>query len=347
MKAFLSHSSKDKLFVSQVAKEVGPLSIEYDEHTFEYIPNAQAIRRALSRSDLFVYFLSEDAAASPYVGEELSHALEARAKGTIRDVMIFSLNNASYHLLPDWMRDINVAFRAPNPKACGRRIKARLAELHIQDTSIADFYLGRETDEIRLREILARAPYQTPKFLHVAGHFGVGRRTFLFRCLKANFPRQFTTMVPINVPAFATLEDLHVELFRLHETYSKAETVQRVTAFEALSPSEKVHEICRIIREMSDQGETATFFDDGGLFTEEGDLSPIFDHIYKALPQVGRPLATFVQNRILPARYTSKFPAASHIHLKELSEEAVRHLISLKLKDVEVNFDAKQLDEIC
>jgi hypothetical protein len=60
MKAFLSHSSKDKYFVREVAKGLGNVQFEYDEYTFEYVLNAEAIRRALARSELFVLFLSEN-----------------------------------------------------------------------------------------------------------------------------------------------------------------------------------------------------------------------------------------------------------------------------------------------
>jgi hypothetical protein len=51
MKAFLSHSSKDKSFVARVAEELGKTQIEYDENTFQFTLNARAIREALKRSD--------------------------------------------------------------------------------------------------------------------------------------------------------------------------------------------------------------------------------------------------------------------------------------------------------
>ena len=48
VKAFLSHSSKDKHFVREVAKGLGNVQTEYDEYTFEYVLNAAAIRRGLA-----------------------------------------------------------------------------------------------------------------------------------------------------------------------------------------------------------------------------------------------------------------------------------------------------------
>ena len=81
LKAFLSHSSKDKCFVGQVAAALGNLQVEYDEKTFDLTLNVQAIRRSLSRSDLFVVFLSANSIASPFVAEEERSALEARGRG--------------------------------------------------------------------------------------------------------------------------------------------------------------------------------------------------------------------------------------------------------------------------
>lgn len=49
MTAFISHSSKDKPFVRQVVDQLGSMQIEFDEVTFDYCLNVQAIRQALKR----------------------------------------------------------------------------------------------------------------------------------------------------------------------------------------------------------------------------------------------------------------------------------------------------------
>jgi hypothetical protein len=80
LKAFLSHSSKDKFFVRQVADALGKIATELDEYSFEYSLNVQAIRRALDRCNVFVLFLSENSVKSSFVAEEQRAALEARGK---------------------------------------------------------------------------------------------------------------------------------------------------------------------------------------------------------------------------------------------------------------------------
>ncbi|NJO33556.1 MAG: TIR domain-containing protein [Rhodospirillales bacterium] len=115
MKAFLSHSSKDKYFVGQVAKALGTTQIEYDEQTFEYTLNVKAIRHALARSDLFVAFLSANSIGSSFVAEEHRAALEARGRGDLEHILIFAIDNTSYKMLPEWLREINVVQQLSSP----------------------------------------------------------------------------------------------------------------------------------------------------------------------------------------------------------------------------------------
>jgi hypothetical protein len=129
VKAFLSHSSKDKLFVSAVAKELGDLNCELDEKTFDFTFNVAAIRKALERSQVFVYFLSASSIVSPFVSEEQHAALEARGKGLIKRVIVFAIDGTSYKELPSWMQEINIVQKVSSAKACARHIQSILLEL--------------------------------------------------------------------------------------------------------------------------------------------------------------------------------------------------------------------------
>ena len=72
MRAFLSHSSKDKGFVEGVADLLKPGTFELELATFDAgLLNATIIAEALRRCDLFCLFLSEeDSVQSPYVSFE-------------------------------------------------------------------------------------------------------------------------------------------------------------------------------------------------------------------------------------------------------------------------------------
>jgi hypothetical protein len=208
LKAFLSHSSKDKPFVGQVAAALGTLQIEYDEQTFDLTLNTQAIRRALARSDLFVMFLSANSIASPYVAEEERAALEARGRGLLKAVLIFAIDNSSYRILPEWLREITVVHHLSSPKTCARRIEAKLIELDAEKYRDSGMYLGREEDEKHLRRALSAPASDTPLAIHAVGHLGIGRRTFLRRALTNIYPRQFGVFVEISFGQYQGIEEL-------------------------------------------------------------------------------------------------------------------------------------------
>ena len=129
MKAFLSHSSKDKHFVRAVGESLGGALCEYDEYTFDFVLNAQAIRQAFSRCDLFVFFLSANSIRSDFVSEEIRTALDLHAQGLIKKVMMISLGETSYKALLEWMQAINVSARLTTTKTCARRIATELYAL--------------------------------------------------------------------------------------------------------------------------------------------------------------------------------------------------------------------------
>jgi hypothetical protein len=271
VKAFLSHSSKDKYFVGQVAAALGPLQIEYDEKTFDLTLNVQAIRRALSRADLFVLFLSTNSIASPFVAEEERTALEARGRGILKKVLIFAIDSTSYRALPDWLREINIVQHLSSAKACARRIQATLIELDAEQSRELDLYIGREEDEKQLRRALSSPPDATPLIIHAVGHLGIGRRTFLRKSLSSLYPRLFSAFVEIPFGQYQGIE----EFFRsLHDLYVVTALSERIVAFDAFakeSYSNQLSRLAELISALVDNEEFIIIVDDGGVYDDQGD----------------------------------------------------------------------------
>jgi hypothetical protein len=167
MKAFLSHSSKDKHFVQAIAHSLGSALCEYDEYTFDFVLNAQAIRQAFSRCDLFVLFLSANSIRSDFVSEEIRTALDLRTQGQIKKVLIISLDETSYKALPEWMQAINVSARLTTTKTCARRIETELYVLDSLYGKSSDLYQPRD-EEVPLRAALSK-PLGTRPHRHPRG----------------------------------------------------------------------------------------------------------------------------------------------------------------------------------
>jgi hypothetical protein len=84
MRAFLSHSSKDKGFVEGVAELLKPGTFELDSATFDAgLLNSTIIMEALKRCDLFCLFLSKDSVQSSYVAFEALLGAEFFARGQV------------------------------------------------------------------------------------------------------------------------------------------------------------------------------------------------------------------------------------------------------------------------
>jgi tetratricopeptide (TPR) repeat protein len=346
MKAFLSHSSQDKHFVREVAKRLGNLQVEYDEYTFEFVLNAEAIRRALSRSDLFVLFLSANSVKSTFVKEEIRAALESRAKGTIKQVLIFSIDQTSYRALPDWLREVNVVQAMSNAKACARKIQATLIALDTEGSKITETYLGREDDEKDLRKALAAPPGVAPIALHAVGHFGIGRRTFLRQTLSKLFPRDFEVFVEVPLQAFEGAEELYRRLYALHTVSSLEQATQEFSKFATLSEPEKVEKIADILVALSQNHEFVIIDDQNGAYTDEGTYHPYLELLIKAVAGSPKPILGFVQSRMMPFSVREQHKHSYHHFLRPLTDESIQELLSFSLKQADIDFSQAQLDEL-
>ncbi|TAX74981.1 TIR domain-containing protein [Rhizobium ruizarguesonis] len=219
MKVFISHSSKDKHFARMIADEIGDMRCEFDEYSFEFTLNSQAIRQALSRCEVFAFLLSQNSIHSNFVAEELRAAMEGRGAGRIKDVLIFTIDNTAYTSLPEWMREINIVQRLRTPKQVATRIDARLTEAALRNGELTDFYFGRDDEEQKLRLALARSKKESPLVVHVIGHSGVGRRSFLRHALKKAAPRHYSTFVELEINEYDAVDDIYRKLYDYMEDF--------------------------------------------------------------------------------------------------------------------------------
>jgi hypothetical protein len=343
MKAFISHSSKDKHLVRQIAEELGDMRCEYDEYSFEFELNSIAIRKALDRSNLFVLILSQHSVRSDFVKEEIRGALERRGSGKISNIMIFSIDETSYSELPAWLREINVASRIKNAKQISRKIDARLTEMSLDDGRIPDFYFGRSAEEQNLRVALAKPKKDSPLAVHVVGHHGVGRRTFLRKSLAAAAPRHYESYIELPVEEYDSVNEIYRKLYDVVEIVNPLRASEDFENFSYLSQVEKCEKISEYISKLADEGTLPIFFDEGGVLQDNGDYQPYFPEIFSKLQNFSRPVAGFIQYRMMKFNYKKNHQRSIHIRLNQLDDETVFELMCLKLKELDIDF---QIDEV-
>jgi len=288
-KAFLSHSSKDKGIAQRIANDLGVLRCEYDEYSFDFVLNNEAIRRALSRSSLFVLLLSENSVQSTFVQEEIRAALERRASGTIKQVVIFAIDQTSYQSLPQWLREVNVAQHLKTDKQIARRIDAYLTELSLDQGRVDDYYLGRSDQEKELSKFLSRPKRNVPIALHMVGNYGVGRKTFLRKTLQALAPRQYTTPIEITLNEYDGIIELYRKLYEYNEVSNYLVAGERFAAFNAMTVFDKCKEILSQVRLLCDSDCLLMIIDEGGVYQDSGDYKEYFSDTIRMLEDLGRP----------------------------------------------------------
>ncbi len=95
MKAFLSHSSKDKELVRSVAYELGRQFCLFDEQAFETgVEFRDSIENSFEKTSLFVFFASQEALKSAWVEFEIEEAWYGNLQGSLRHAVVFLIDSS-------------------------------------------------------------------------------------------------------------------------------------------------------------------------------------------------------------------------------------------------------------
>jgi len=134
IRAFLSHSSKDKdSYVRNVAKWLGKDNIVYDEFTFEEGEKPlDEIIKGLEKTQVFVLFLSENALKSEWVQKEITEAkmkLDASAISKVFQIIIEDGLTYEDTRIPQWLRDNYKQKPIKRAQVAAKKIHKKLREL--------------------------------------------------------------------------------------------------------------------------------------------------------------------------------------------------------------------------
>lgn len=186
LKAFLSHSSKNKDYVEKIAKELTQNWCTYDSFTFEFATKTKdEIIKHIKEDSIFVVFLSDKALESTWVKDELELVYKELKNGYSKRIMPIIVDDSITHKderIPKWLsKDYNIQTIRKYKKAV-HRIKQEIIKLHWSIDSKKmkkdTLFVGRN----KLMEVLEEKHREkfTPPFSVIAsGIDGIGRRTIL------------------------------------------------------------------------------------------------------------------------------------------------------------------------
>lgn len=281
MKVFLSHSSVQKKFVRDVAHELGKDIAIVDEYDFECARSIwNEIRKSIDASDIFVFFISEDALRSDWIKEELNYvAVKVMNKQISFLPFIIDDTEQSNENIDVWVRE-KILTRHSSPVLVARSIEREISNLFLKNNQKQDMhgtcFEGRDIDMKNARNLLTRNSQKNIRAFIVSGLPYSGRKRFLREFININIRKSDLTYLPVylKLEANDSIGDLvgllndTVRLYEAHELLDRIQTQEgmRETAIEMLN-------------ELFEKREKLVIEDNGAIVLSNGILVDWFEDL--------------------------------------------------------------------
>lgn len=348
MRAFLSHSSKDKEFVGTVADNLKPGSYELDSLTFDKgALNSAEIIRSLQRSDLFCLFLSKNSIQSPYVDFEVEFGQELIASGKIRRLLTICLDEEAFESVKGFVKYYNMVRKPSTPESAARLIEGTLISSRHARNINAQPFIGREKELKTLEDQANDLNQPHLKSIFVSGNAGAGRHTISQKFYQNQFPQVGKMFPRIDVYSFEGYDELYRNLIiRLRPSISIVELRDLISEFQDAAAEQKAEFIAKEINKLLDDGEALQINDNGGLLKDNGAFQPEFDAIIGRLKDKPHPPITFISPRMIPQRFRRPENDIAYLSVGSLSRKDCERLISGLLKKYDLKANSGQLESL-
>ncbi len=348
MKAFLSHSSRDKGFVNSVAELVGGANVHLDSDTFSFGSlNSHAILEALKSCDLFVLFVSSRSNESPIVRWESRIAEELLAKGVIDRLLFVCIDPKSFDDADAEWKKYNFVRRDASPKSVARLIQSTLMGIRARKSSTDQPFVGRASELDAAKERLIDPSIAPPAAIYVSGNTGIGRRTFAKHLYRDVYPGVNSVIPEIAIDKYDSYDEIYRKIRAqiAPESTLKALT-ELVALFDAMDDDGKADTISSVVGSVRDGREAIILRDHGGLLQESGALQPAIQSVIEKVSAYPHPPLILVADRTPPQSERSKNTLIVYCPLNSLSEGAVRQLIALRLRQKETSYTENDLENL-
>lgn len=346
MKAFLSHSSKDKLLVKAVFEDLGAARCVYAAESFEEgKTSAEAIFSSLGETDLFVLFLSRSAIESEWVKYELRVAHNNFANGRIKGVLLFIIDDTPLSKLPAWLQQFHIS-KSKKSRIISRKIRSRLVEISAERRNKSEIFIGRTKQLDELKLALALPPSEGPSIIGIAGWPGIGRRTLARKLIAEVYPYLPRIHPEILVPDNTSVDDFYRGLLDVTTSRSLDDWRNELNKFSLLSDKEKTLAVANKIRELHKEKEILFIIEEGGILRDDGSYLPWIENILSELGIGIRPFMIFIQKRMMPFIKRKNYSNLTIIHLQSFEDEDIRTMLGLLFRENAIDYKSDQLSEL-
>ncbi len=342
MKAFLSHSSRDKEIVRAVAKELGRQFCVLDEQSFETGEDFKAsIERAFDESSIFVLFASQNSLDSLWVKFETEEAWYRKLRNVLTKSIVYLIDSAvEPRMLPEWLQ--RALFRRQIvAKAIARDIRHHLDELLRERQHV--HFIGRSHKVEELEQSLTPIDgSEPPHAVFISGLPGIGRRSLIRRTSPSIL--NLRKFIEIRVGESDSINDICISVADRAEPYSTISGLKRmVQNIKKLSDAESLNRTLDNLRSLVEAGELPIFLDEGGLLDSDGYVREPINGILKEITPNDDAYVFFVSDRRPSNSIAVSIPV---VQLSPLQTNETKRLISLLAQEAGLIMSPEQVGEL-
>ena len=342
MKAFLSHSSKDKEFIREIADQLGRLHSIFDERCFETGKEFQdSILEYLEATSVFVFFATKSSLESFWVQFELESAFYNKISGKLDKALVYIIDDEVNHSdIPAWLQKALIK-KVQSPAVIVREIKDHLNK--IEQSYQRQYFFGRSNDREKFEELLFPIDgTKQPKVFMIKGLPGVGRRTFLKKSVNQLFG--LNRIIEISMEEGDTINDLSAKLADIIEPYSCQDELKNIIKDILLLNSDQVLE--RILKQLQNiilAGELPVFVNNGGLVNDNGYLKDFVNQVISGIHIQQDIYLGIISSRKISQDNEHIIP---NLYLNSLEHKPTSQLLTKLNEDKETGLSTKEILEL-
>ena len=331
IKAFISHSSKQKTFVFNLAEALGRDYCIVDCYNFEpAYKTLDEIYNKIEQSTIFVLLLSIASLCSEWVKKEIRYAHEKLKPECFERFWPYIIDeNLSFEECPEWMRKdqcFNLK-KFKSHKILAHDIEQKFRKIiwskNPKIKKLETLMVGRNSDIDNFENIYQSARGMSLKALVLSGREGVGKDMFISKCLdKIGGYNEEALPYNINLGNKEGIENFIIQLNLITKTYDE----DQLTTALLGSVSEKTSTAVSLINELLNTNAVLSINDDMACVLPNRKLADWLINIVEDEHFINK-LCLFIKSyKILDSFAEVEHSSFGHITLKPLDTKDRRKL---------------------
>ena len=327
VKAFISHSSDDALYVDALISLIGKNSLAVDKFCFESGERTiDEIIKSIDNSAIFILLLSRSSLGKDWVKKEISIIKRYIDNGALKRFKPNTIDY-SYEKIPEWIKDeYNLRTIYHKPPFLARKIEEEVSKIiWEQYPSIKQderVFVGRDSEIEKLREKYLQRDLKYRKVVIVSGiPDGIGRRRLLTEFIRKIDTNKDETYNPFSVALEEddSIEDLIIQLNNLFLFEHNKELLQFLSEADK---AKKIDKVVEFVWHLLESREKLFVRDNGAVVRRNGELSSWFKDIIKSTRIDQTVLFIASRNRL-----TEEYPEIVSLDLSPLSNDKAKILL--------------------